>query len=292
MTRWATLMSLLISIAAVVTPLGLYQALVDADPVKTTFRYLKDTSPFGIGTPPRTNYSQAFTRSCQGMFSLAPCPFTDTIAIAVMDSRGNGTWDFPNGYDINVPKSIEEAYSSGTSNDTTISNYFDIEWRRYVTTNNDNYNNGSTYAVGAFRLFESLALTEAYIPVEGLIVDTINGGIGFRNHTIPPGFRYGASWEEDLLFIVPETVCVDTNTTLDYSVAAAQNTSISFTDIVLTDRGGFVNLNHTYPEANLTDTQRNPDLWTRAYKGAVSKPGYFSSPIFGNLGSFLGVSGH
>jgi hypothetical protein len=132
-TRWASLTSILISVAAVVTPLGLYQALVEADPVEPTFEYLVDSSPFGIGTPPRSNFSHSFTRSCQGMFNLTPCPFTDTIAIAAMDSTGNGIWNFPNGYDINVPKIIEAAYSSGTGNDTTISNYFDIEWRRYVT---------------------------------------------------------------------------------------------------------------------------------------------------------------
>ena len=104
--------------------------------------------------------------------------------------------------------------------------------------------------------------------MEGLVVDTINGGVGFRNHTIPPGFRYGATWEEDLLFIEPESVCVDTNVTIDYQITPAPNSSASVTNLVLTDRGGFVNLNHTYPEANLTDTQKNPDLWTRAYKGA------------------------
>jgi hypothetical protein len=263
-------MSLLISIAGVVTPLGLYQDLVQGDIVKTNFKYLVDTSSFGTATPPRSNFSHSFTRSCMGMFSLAPCPFTDTVAIAVQDSRGNGTWDFPNGYDINIPKTIQSAYSSGTGNDTTISNYFDIEWRRYVTTTDPrgNYNNGSRYAVGSFRMIDSMAMREAYIPVDGLVVDMINGGIGFRNHTIPPGFNYGASWEEDLLFVEPETVCVDTNTTIDYSVAASPNSSISFTDLVLTDRGGFVNLIHTYPEANLTDTQKNPDLWTRAYKAA------------------------
>jgi len=35
---------------------------------------------------------------------------------------------------------------------------------------------------------ESLVLNNTFQPVEGLIVDTVNSGIGFRNHTVPLGF--------------------------------------------------------------------------------------------------------
>jgi hypothetical protein len=87
--------------------------------------------------------------------------------------------------------------------------------------------------------------------------------------TVPPGFQFGVTWEEDILFIEPETVCVDTNTTIDYKIGfATENGSISIIDLVLTDRGGFVNLEQTFPVANMSDPQANPDLWTRAYKAA------------------------
>jgi hypothetical protein len=61
---------------------------------------------------------------------------------------------------------------------------------------------------------------------------------------------------------------VDTNLTIDYTYQLNQNKSDGWTNVVLTDRGGFVNLNHTYPEPNLTNPQINPDLWGRAYKAA------------------------
>src|SRR2546421_3753246 len=89
--------------------------------------------------------------------------------------------------------------------------------------------------------------------------------------TFPTGFPNGVSWSEDLLFIEPETVCVDTNLTFDYTVSVVfGNRSVSTTvnDFLLTDRGGFSQLNHTYPEANVTDAQENPDLYGRAYKAA------------------------
>ena len=135
-------------------------------------------------------------------------------------------------------------------------------------TSNKDYNNGSTYLIGAFRLMQSLVLNDAIEPVEGLLVNTKTGGIGFRYHTIPPGFQYGATWSEDILFIEPETVCVDTNTTLDYMIAESSNFSSSIIDLVLTDRGGFANANHTYPEVNLSAPQTDPQLYARAWKAA------------------------
>ena len=115
---------------------------------------------------------------------------------------------------------------------------------------------------------DSLILNNDTEPVEGLIVDTVRGGIGFRNHTVPPGFQYGVTWEEDLLFVEPESVCVDTNLTIDFSISITPNYTTLITDVVLTDRGGFVNINRSYPVPNMTDPQNNQDLWTRAYKAA------------------------
>jgi hypothetical protein len=269
LTKLVSLMGFLIVIAGVITPLGLYQTLEPAQNVQTPFKYLKDDSPFGFGTPPRSNLS--FNRNCGSGY--LPCPFSDTVVIQATGSDGNGTVDFPYGYDISIPEVLRDVYSSGVGNNTTISNYFDIQWRRYVTTStvgstNKDWNNGSSYLVQGFRLMQTMALNNAIQPVEGLIVDTVNGGIGFRNHTVPPGFQFGAEWQEDLLFIEPETVCVDTNTTIDYTIGATVNGTNTIVDLVLTDRGGFVNVNHTFPAANLTNPQENPDLWTRAYKAA------------------------
>ena len=165
-----------------------------ADNIQTPFQYLNDSSPFGYGTPPRSNYS--FTRSCsdQSGFGLIPCPFTDTVAIINYNSDGDANYSFPYSYDLNIPGVLLDTYSSGTDDNTTVSNFFDIQWRRYLTTTQDVFNNGSRYLVGSFRNMQSIVLNNAYQPVEGLVTDTINGGIGFRNHTVPPGFHYGVTW--------------------------------------------------------------------------------------------------
>jgi len=267
LSKLISFMGILIAVAGVVTPLGLYEILLPAKSIQTPFHYLKDDSPFGYGTPPRSNYS--FSRICGTGTLLTgpePCPFSESIAVISYFSNETIAYEYPYGYDMGIPNVIFDTYSSGTNNNTTVSNYFDIQWRRYSTTSSTLLNNGSTYLLGAFKNMQSLILNNATQPVEGLVVDTIRGGVGLRNHTSPQGFEFGVTWEEDLLFIEPETVCVDTNLTLDYTIISANASVIN--GVLLTDRGGFVNLNHTYPEYNLSNPQTNPDLYGRAYKAA------------------------
>jgi hypothetical protein len=265
-------MGALIAVAGVVTPLGLYETTISIDSISMPFQYIKDTSPFGYGTPDRSNLS--FSRICGTMFASIPCPFTDTLMLVEDASNGSQKIRYPYGYDINVPSTLKKRFSSGTGNSTTVSNFFDLQWRRWQTTTdadgNNPKNNGSRYLVGAFRLMQPMILDDSLKTVEGLIVDMVTGGIGLRNHTIPPltDFPFGVSWEEDITFIEPETVCVDTNTTLDYTIAPSPNSTTTVIDLVLTDRGGFVNLNHTFPRYNRTIPQVDPDLAGRAYKAA------------------------
>jgi hypothetical protein len=125
----------------------------------------------------------------------------------------------------------------------------------------------------AFRPLKSVVLDNMVEPIEGLIVDTVNGSIGFRNHTFPPGFPSGVSWTEDILFIEPETVCVDLNLTLDFTITLGTK-SLFADNFVLTDQGGFANLNHTYPEFDQSHPQSNAQLWNRAYKAAMMSNAY------------------
>ncbi|KAE9364574.1 hypothetical protein N431DRAFT_388781 [Stipitochalara longipes BDJ] len=306
LTNFVSLMALLIAIAGIVTPLGIYQTLAPTDNVQTPFKYLLDTSPFGIGTPVRSDlsYNRICTTDDLASGRPIPCPFSDTVEITTFNETGY-TISLPYGYDISIPQIILDTYSSGVGNDTTISNFFDIQWRQYMITADPSkiFNNGSSYLVEAFRGMQTLGLDNSVEAIEGLVVDTVSGGIGFRNHTVPPGFQFGVTWDEDLLFIEPETVCVDTNTTIDYAIGGVINLNSTFpiVNLTLTDRGGFVNINHTYPEANLSNPQKNPDLWTRAYKAAwmtnvysmlwynVTNPNNFTSgrKSFSYMNSFM-----
>lgn len=201
---------------------------------------------------------------------MTPCPFSNSVPVISEDA----VWlniTYPSGYDISIPSFLREVYSSGTGDNSSICSYFDIEWRRYQTKVDDlrpEANNGSEFLVGASRFMQSVILNDAIEPVEGLLVDTKNGSIGFRNHTVPYGFENGVAWDEDLLFVEPETVCVDTNTTIDFDMIIESNNQYGYGNPVLKDAGGFVNLNQTWPEIDLSNPQADPNLRGRAYKAA------------------------
>jgi hypothetical protein len=182
------------------------------------FTYLQDNSYFGLASPPRSPDSWA--RLCgTGTLDVGPrpCPFTDTVSQVTSFSNGTITYNYPYGVNLNVPKILLDTFSSGSTNSSTVSNYFDIQFRRTVTSTSSLYNNGSAYQTGSFRSIQSLVLNNATEAIEGLVVDTVQGQVGFRNHSATLQFEHGATWSEDILFIQPQSVCVDTNLTLDFT---------------------------------------------------------------------------
>jgi hypothetical protein len=201
-----------------------------------------------------------------------PCPGSNFTAIY----NENHTQIYvPDGYDTSIPSSVMEIWNSGlkTMNES-VSSIFDIQWRTYaieqeIPLDGGFFNNGSSYLVGDYRQMTSLLLDNTIEPVEGLLVDTVNGGLGFRNHTLPPASTYGSTWTEDILFIQPETACVNTNLTIDFPLPSdpGQRDLIAY-DIFLTDRGGFADLDSDYYWGNVNNTQADPDLRRRAYTAA------------------------
>ncbi|KAF2174731.1 hypothetical protein K469DRAFT_647989 [Zopfia rhizophila CBS 207.26] len=273
MLSWLqTLATVLVAITGVVTPLGLYEGVGPAKtPSQQVFHYLQDTSPFVYGTLARNNLP--WSRICGSLARLG-CPGSPNNVTIVSNKTGNyvqADW-----YNSHVPQNVIDVFQSGLSTmNKTVSSVFDIQWRSYTLLQPDDragvilIDNGTAYPVGTYEHISTITMDDQILLVEGLIVDTRDGGIGFRNHSAPPPREYASTWSEDILFIQPQTQCVDTNLTLDFSISAT--TSIGTSDIanlVLTDRGGFSNIDHKYPTWEMDDMQGNPDLWRRAYKAA------------------------
>ena len=281
-------LAVLVTVASIVTPLGLYDALELSDATFPEFEYAADTSAFGAATPSRSDLS--FNRYCLYDFGGSalmerpiPCPYSGFEAVV----HYNGTsmsYDYPSGYNNTVPAVLHDIYSSGTRlAATTVSNFFDIQWRQYgraVTDYSVKLANGTEYLIGKYNAILSFFWDEGVHIVEGLVVDTQTGALGFRNHTIPRGQQYrehGAVWAEDLLFIEPETTCVDTNLTFEFTMAVPRGSASAlspFSEYSLVDRGGFAGLNHTYPEYDHGNAQNHPDLQARAFKAAYLHNAY------------------
>jgi hypothetical protein len=109
---------MLISIAAIVTPLGLYETIVPGPQVLEKFNYLPDVGIFGIGTTAR-NESVPWSRACGGSVEPFTCPDL---------TRGAS----PNNQviDRSIPPETINLFSSGISaSSNSISSIFDIQWR-------------------------------------------------------------------------------------------------------------------------------------------------------------------
>ena len=242
---WARALGLvLISVAGVVTPLGLYEDLVVTGSKSVLFTNAIDNGPFGFARLPRSELG--FNRMC-GFILPILCPGIDDPYSRVDFPNDSTTITMDYGWDGRIPQSRYEYFESGLSrNSSTISSFWDIEWRAYnyqqQQTTQLNFMNGSKYVVGTFQNFDSLFLSGGVHLVDGLIVNSDTGAIGLRNHSVPVNLNNSiASWEEDILFVEPESVCVPNNLTLQFTINGFHSTH-NFSGVQLIDNGGFTNL--------------------------------------------------
>ncbi|KAJ9607834.1 hypothetical protein H2200_007913 [Cladophialophora chaetospira] len=145
-----------------------------------------------------------------------------------------------------IPAVTTELFTSGTRNGT-VANLLDIQFRAYNLANDWYVDNNATRAVGRLEVLPSMILNPGYYLVNGLVVDAFRGGIGIRNHTIPKGVALGATWTEDILWIIPETQCTNTNLSLHFSVNDGA-TSMAGDNGYLQDDGGFSDISPEVPQ--------------------------------------------
>lgn len=263
-----------------------------------------DKGPFGLLTPPRS--SGGFSRDCSdGGFLPRQCPGTHTV-ISHADHSTPFNATIVNGdYDRRIPARLAKLYQSGLSSQpASVSSFFDIQWRWY---NNRERNNmrDIPFIVDSYRPIAPVIGDGDVKLIEGLIVDTRDGGIGFRSHSVPlvSDVPYGAKWEEDILFFVPETSCVDTNVTLESKILSEDDSNGSSLSIV--DRGGFSKLSRdiAWHDTWYGDTQQDPKLGVRAYRAAwamnvlsmfffnITQPGTnFSAPFNSHVGKQFAIN--
>ena len=195
--------------AAIVTPLGLYQTVEPDDPSLETFQFVKDKTPFGYATPGRV--TGPFSRSC----GVDTCPGSWVNRTCVQQGLLQNCSSVI--YGRAIPDLWRTTLREGAEQiDQSVSSIFDIQWRNQFKAF-DGYGESGWYLKSGYRQVDILILESTIQLVDGLIVDAKKGGIGFRNHTAPATFHeYGTTWTEDILFIEPETQCVDLNVTFDF----------------------------------------------------------------------------
>lgn len=246
------------------TPLGLYDQV---EPLSLTsletFQFIPDLSAFGYGTPPRI--SAPFTRSC----GLDACPGLTKNATCVQ--KGLAQVCNVSSIDRSIPAPLVNLFRDGPNKFAKpVSSIFDIQWRTYLNAS-DTFGSARWYIKSAYRQVSMLIPQAKINVVDGLIVDTNVGGIGFRRHTVPePLHEYGSKWTEDILYVEPETQCIDLNITFEFVLTLDDSTSDpQVFNLALMDHGGFSNLSRTMPSiGKYPNGQGDIDLRQRAYYAA------------------------
>ena len=262
---WFQMITLVtIAIASIVTPLGLYEEISPEDSLsEVPFHFAPDKSAFGRATPPRDGYRAV--RLCYRKDEderNRPCPNAPSNFHDIVDTvEAYSVW----------PGSVS-IFTSGETAET-VSSIFDIQWRGFRVGRGLSFTsekNATAFSQGYYRQFGQFVQDEALLAIDGLLVDTEVGRIGFRNHTVPVKADDGAQWTEDILFIEPDARCVDTNLTIDYTnQGEGKITDEPVFNPVLVDHGGFSDLPHSTPDLGNPDAwQDDPLLYERAFRGA------------------------
>lgn len=238
----AMLTTVLVALAGVLLPLGLSQGPpMSANPHQLEGRYVPDTSPLGLSTRPDRE-SFVYGRRCTDGFGpgLLPCP-------------GN---DNPN--TTTIAPSVRKIFNS------TPHGPFAIQYRKFYE--GDTTQNCSIGVLGTGQTF---ILENDTSVAEGVIIDisTSDPGVGFWDQSLPD-VKSGATWSEDVLWLKPETQCVDTNLTIDYLLMhGLEDTVDSDFTFNITDNGAFFNLPREPPFPPFGGQQI--DLRQHAYIGGA-----------------------
>lgn len=169
---WIKPVALLVaSIAAIVTPLGLHNGIYPSTShQEVDFVYAADGGPLGSGTHAR-NTQLGFSRICR--------------SIACPGERELGNITLPSTYDLSmqtnriispeIPQSLVDLFQSGIPEGSSISSFFDVQYRKWQEGHDHFIVDNSTVLQGAYKTLGSSMLDNKYEVLEGIILDTING---------------------------------------------------------------------------------------------------------------------
>lgn len=260
------ILTVLVAIAAIVTPLGLYEEIAASSSKSLhKFTYIKDTSAFGFSSPVRSQYG--LNRNCWPLV----CPLTNPSPFNTSYPSDNLSMTFQSTYDISIPESLIQVFKYGnTGEGKSVSSIFDIHWRSAQIERDGMVNWDKPYLVGSSSFGKDIvAQDEDYVLIDGLVVDIKSGKIGFRNHTLPAPSDYGLTWTERLLFVEPRTECVDTNLSIEYTIAEPNDYNMNMENISLVAERGITGISPEIPTKEFPNPQSDPALFDRAHRAAL-----------------------
>ncbi|USW57257.1 hypothetical protein Slin15195_G105760 [Septoria linicola] len=244
----SSLTTLLLAIAAVVTPLGLHSTLRNTELDDVRFEYSRDTSAMGLATQSRAGYNN-----------------DDGVEVYNNDT-GTGMRTVPDRDDAfittTIPLDISNVFKSAD-------NANDNQTKPNPDSTHVWLDHGKPRTQGRFQYYQQFFLENRTRAIEGLIISTQDTpGIGLRNHTLPPASEYGYTWKERILWLKPVTQCTSLNLTYEYMIPPPDGQYYALNQSIV-NRGGFICLPELTPILDLNGTQSDPRYLNRAHAAAV-----------------------
>lgn len=251
-------------VSGVITPLGLGEEIKAATTRNAQFEYATDFSAFGNGTMARPD--MPMSRDCQ--IRGFQCPGA-VVPGAILNQSGTDPKPNPDVHaTTKIPQNITDMFRSAT-NGSTVASSMDIQYRSWMPFRSEWFNDREPYVKGRFKHIDMLLSREQYTLAEGVIADTMSGGIGYRNHTVPTGLSYGGEWDEDILWIEPDITCVDNKLSLEVILDEPSSDEAQYRSLKLVDNGGIAHLPTANPYDNWPNiTFSSPDVFERANRTA------------------------
>lgn len=256
-TRFATLTGVLITLAGIITPLGLYNTSSGIVQMMK-LNAVNDVGLLSRAIMNRVSYVEA--RICAdgiSIFSYA-CPGTSVYTTA------NGTMT----QSTRVPRNITAKFSSN-SYYSYGTGAMDMQFRMFDWGVMPQFNDGGKFVLGQFAFEQTTIASTGLFASANLIIDrSETPGIGIMNVKVP-FLENGGNWSRNAFWIEPVTECVDLNVTYDYVLSDASPDTITplLSGQTITDRGGFTNFNLNNYQPN-QPIDRNLNLQAHAYQAA------------------------
>ncbi|KAG2184427.1 hypothetical protein INT43_000336 [Umbelopsis isabellina] len=264
----SNIIMILVTITGVITPLGL-MPVISQVPMELSLHLLPDLQPLSQAITNRSLYVEERMCDSKLLIGAAACPGRTVTNIT-------GRWET----DLTIPQNITDIFTS-----TNHTSPFDLQFRRYTMSTNG-MNSTSLHPVPDIAISDSVILSNSLFAVEGLIIDTTESpGVGIGNVRVPY-LPHGATWEQEMLWIEPETACVDLGFTLNYRLNEYADVSFGV-KYNLTDQGGLSDFNFTYQSYG-NDGQQIP-MEDRAHKLAYFSNRYIMNQYnISNTTSYVG----
>lgn len=232
-TRFATVTGVLITLAGIITPLGLYNTKSSIVQMMR-LNAVNDVGLLSRAIMNRESYDEA--RICADGISIFSYPCPGASVYTTVNGTKTQSTEVPRNITAKFIRNSFSSYGTGA---------MDMQFRMFDWGVMPQFNDGSKFLLGRFAYQQTTIASTGLFASANLIIDrSETPGIGIMNVRVP-FLEVGGNWSRNAFWIEPVTECVNLNVTYDYTLSDANPNTITplLSGQTIADHGGFTNFN-------------------------------------------------